>query len=141
VRLDAEARLGRWYERLTLFHAVRTILAIAVLLVLAAGTLERIVEPSTFKSIGLAFWWAAVTVTTVGYGDVVPESAAGRAVAVGLMLFGLSLIPTLTGVIIAALLSKRTRGDSEAIEEERRQHAAALRRIEERLARIEREHL
>ena len=59
-------RIGRWRERLTLVRAVTTIIVVAVLLVLVAGLLVRIVEPETFHSIGLAYWWAVTTVTTVG---------------------------------------------------------------------------
>jgi voltage-gated potassium channel len=65
---------------------VATVISVAFVLVMVAGALERIVEPDTFTSLGLAYWWAVVTVTTVGYGDVVPESTAGRLVGTGLML-------------------------------------------------------
>lgn len=130
-------RIGRWRERLTLVRAVTTIIVVAVLLVLVAGLLVRIVEPETFHSIGLAYWWAVTTVTTVGYGDVVPESPTGRVVAAMLMLTGLSLIPTLTSVIVSTLLYKSRRSEQDRIEQLETQQAAALTRIEERLARIE----
>lgn len=126
-----------WYERLTIFRAVRTIIGLAIILVLVAGLLARLAEPETFKSIGLAYWWALTTVTTVGYGDVVPRSPEGRVVGALLMLAGLSLIPTLTSVIVSVLLSKRRRDEQEQIERLEGEQAATLARIEERLVRIE----
>jgi voltage-gated potassium channel Kch len=131
-------RIERWYERLTLVRAVTTIILVAVLLVLVAGLLARIVEPETFHSIGLAYWWAVTTVTTVGYGDVVPESPGGRVVAAMLMLTGLALIPTLTSVIVSTLLYKTRRSEQDRIERLEQEQATVLARIEERLERIER---
>ena len=130
-------RVERWYERLSLARAVGTVLAVALILVLVAGALERIVEPDTFTSIGLAYWWAVTTVTTVGYGDIVPESPGGRVVASMLMLTGLALIPTLTSVIVSTLIGKRHSADQQRIIEMEESVAVALERIEERLARIE----
>jgi voltage-gated potassium channel len=123
------ARVERWYERLTLFRAVTTIVSIALVLVLIAGALARLVEPDTFTSLGLAYWWAVTTVTTVGYGDVVPQDPAGRLVGVLLMLTGLSLIPTLTSVIVSTLIAKRTQAEREHLEQ-------MLIRVEEHLDRI-----
>lgn len=50
---------------------------------------------------GDAIWWAFVTITTVGYGDLYPGTATGRAVAVALMVGGIALI----GVVTATLAS------------------------------------
>jgi voltage-gated potassium channel len=130
-------RLQRWYERLTLLRAVTSIIVVALLLVLLAGLLARLVEPETYTSIGLAYWWAVTTVTTVGYGDVVPTTPAGRAVGAALMLTGLSLIPTLTSVTVTLLISKRKRVDEERIAQLESQQATVLTQIEQRLARIE----
>lgn len=139
MHLGLEERAERWYERLTLFRAVCTIIAIAMALVIVAGALARIVEPEKFTSLGLAYWWAVETVTTVGYGDVVPETPAGRIVGTLLMLTGLSLIPTLTSVIVSVLLAKRRRTEQERIEQFEIEQAAVLARIEELLTRIERQ--
>jgi|Tabmets5t2r1_1033131.scaffolds.fasta_scaffold47582_2 voltage-gated potassium channel len=136
MRLHVERRFELWYERLTLPRAVATVITVAFFLVLLAGALARLVEPDVFTSIGLAYWWAVVTVTTVGYGDVVPESPAGRLVATALMLTGLGLIPTLTSVTVAILIGKRTSAQQEQLDRQGKEHAEALRRIEGRLADI-----
>jgi len=136
VHIDVDKRASEWYERLTLRRAMRTILLAATLLVLIAGALERIVEPETFTSLGLAYWWAVMTVTTVGYGDIVPESPEGRVVASALMLVGLALIPTLTSLVVSTLIGKRTRAQQEELDRQGKEHAAALARIEGHLARL-----
>jgi voltage-gated potassium channel len=132
-----ETRIDRWYERLSFRRAVTSVLAIAIVLVGVAGALARLAEPETYTSLGLAYWWAVTTVTTVGYGDVVPESPAGRVVASMLMLTGLALIPTLTSVIVSTLIAKHREAEQERIIELEEGAAAALARIEERLDRIE----
>jgi voltage-gated potassium channel Kch len=137
MTFDTRPRVAAWYERLTLLRAIASILAVAVILVLIAGALARIVEPEVFTSLGLAYWWAITTVTTVGYGDVVPQDPAGRIVGSLLMLTGLSLIPTLTSVIVSTLISKRNKEQTSLLEHELEKTTAALRRIEERLARME----
>lgn len=136
VQIDVDKRFERWYERLTLVRAVGTVIIVAAILVFVAGFLERLVEPDTFTSLGLAYWWAVTTVTTVGYGDIVPDSSAGRLVASGLMLVGLGLIPTLTGVVVATLIGKQAGEQHEELARQAREHAAALERIEAHLARL-----
>ena len=134
---SAGPRLQTWYERLTVFRAVRTIVAIAIVLVLAGGALARIVEPETFSSLGLSYWWAVETVTTVGYGDIVPHDTPGRLVGALLMLTGLALIPTLTSAVVSVLIAKRGRADKDEEHRYRDDQAAQLARIEERLARLD----
>ena len=95
-------------ERLTLARAIRSIVLVAMLMVLVGGVLVRIVEPHTFTDIGLSFWWAVETITTVGYGDIVPVSTGGRLVGAALMLTGVSLIPLVTSVAVSILTAKRT---------------------------------
>ena len=137
MTFDIQSRVSTWVERLTLLRAVGTILSLAIVLVLIAGALARLVEPEVFTSLGLSYWWAITTVTTVGYGDVVPQDPWGRVVGSLLMLTGLSLIPTLTSVTVAALVSKRSREGTQLFEDELVKSTAALRRIEERLAQME----
>ena len=125
-----EARVEVWSERLTLVRAVATIVGVAVLLVLISGVLARLVEGETFTSLGLAYWWAMETVTTVGYGDIVPHTLPGRLVGTLLMLTGSALIPTLTSVIVSTLVSKRRQEEQERLED-------MLTRVEQRLHDLE----
>jgi voltage-gated potassium channel len=46
------------------------------------------------------------TVSTVGYGDVTPQTTAGRAIAAVVMIFGMSLVPIVTSVIVAILTAQ-----------------------------------
>lgn len=130
VSTRLEARVEVWSERLTLIRAIATIIGVAVLLVLIAGVLVRVVEGETFTSLGLAYWWAMETVTTVGYGDVVPHTLPGRLVGTLLMLTGIALIPTLTSVIVSTLVSKRRQEEQERLED-------MLTRVEQRLQDLE----
>ena len=136
MHVNVNKRFELWYERLTLFRAVRTVMLVAIILVLIAGAFERIVEPEVFTSLGLSYWWAVTTVTTVGYGDIVPESPEGRVVASLLMLVGLGLIPTLTSVVVSTLIGKRTRAQQEQLDRQGKEHAEALARIEAHLNRM-----
>jgi voltage-gated potassium channel len=131
MKTGLSERGNRWIDRLTLLRAVRTIFTIAISLALLAGLLERLVEPKVFTSLGLSFWWAAVTISTVGYGDVVPVSVGGRLIAVCLMFAGISLIPVTVSLVVSVLVAKRTKATQSQVDE-------ALLRIEAQLARLER---
>lgn len=74
--------------------------------VLAFGVVERLVDPKTFHSIWLGMWWAVETVTTVGYGDIVPDQTAGKLIAAFLMLGGLSLIAVVTAAVTSGFVSR-----------------------------------
>jgi voltage-gated potassium channel len=66
---------------------------------------ERGAPDATVDNLGDAFWWAFVTVTGVGYGDVTPVTAGGRIVGVLLMFVGLSLIGIITATVAAWFIS------------------------------------
>lgn len=56
-----------------------------------------------------AFWWAVVTLTTVGYGDVVPSTTGGRIMGVVVMFCGIGLVSTLTGNLASMLVVRQAR--------------------------------
>ncbi|MBM7702029.1 potassium channel family protein [Metabacillus iocasae] len=58
-----------------------------------------------------AIWWSIVTATTVGYGDISPETLVGRFIAILLMLFGIGLIGMITGSITSYFLSEENNPD------------------------------
>lgn len=100
---------SRVYGRRVRFAHVDFLAAYAIGLVLVIATIVTSVErghDSPVDSFPDALWWAIATVTTVGYGDVVPVTAAGRAFAYVLMLGGIGLFAALTANL-ASMLTKR----------------------------------
>ena len=73
--------------------------------------LERDVQPTTFGNIPAALWWAVATLTTTGYGDVVPITPLGRVVAAFVMICGLGVFGLWTG-ILATGFAAETRRDN-----------------------------
>ena len=70
------------------------------------GIVEHLVDPDTFDNVWLGMWWATQTVTTVGYGDVVPADTGGMVIATVLMIGGLSLFAVITGFITSAFVAR-----------------------------------
>jgi voltage-gated potassium channel Kch len=88
-------------------NAAYLIAAIWLVGVIVFGVIERIADPNTFPSVWLAFWWAIQTVTTVGYGDVVPTETSGKVLAAILMLGGLSFLSIVTAIITSGFVARR----------------------------------
>lgn len=84
-------------------HALAACLAILGVAVLVAATAmyiaERDVQPGKFGTVPDAMWWAITTITTVGYGDVVPVSVAGRMVGAATMITGLVMLALPVAII------------------------------------------
>lgn len=83
------------------------VLCITIFTILAGGTGLTLLEPDTVKG-GVAdgIWWAIVTATTVGYGDIAPQSLWGRAIAVVIMLAGVGLVSTLAASITTVFVGQ-----------------------------------
>jgi voltage-gated potassium channel len=89
---------------LTPGRAGRAIAAVTAIVTVISGVVIRVVDPKDFDNVWLGLWWAAQTVTTVGYGDVVPTQTGGRLIAAFLMLSGIGFVTVVTAVITAAFL-------------------------------------
>ena len=67
-------------------------------------TVEHAAQPTKFSSIPETVWWAVVTLTTIGYGDIVPVTAAGKALTSVIAIFGIGIFALPTAILTAAIL-------------------------------------
>lgn len=124
MRILQLARLGRYSRSLEVLTTalsrrsaeLQLSVVVAVMLLIISSTLLYVVEgghqPENFGSIPRTMWWSVATLTTVGYGDVVPITPLGRIFAAMTAIFGIGLIAMPAGILAAAF--------SEALEEQRR---------------------
>ena len=80
------------------------------------------VDRENFPDPGEGMWWAVQTATTIGYGDVVPTTAAGRAVASLVMILGVAFVSILTAFIVSDLVARHAERQQKEIEQEARHH-------------------
>jgi voltage-gated potassium channel len=91
--------------RVVTFAAATTTLLIFVAS-LAVFDAERYAPGADITTYGDAIWWACVTITTVGYGDLYPVTVEGRCIAVGMMVCGIALLGTVTATIASWLVER-----------------------------------
>lgn len=124
LRLFRLLRLIRYFEPVMVV-LVRTVLRVQrelgvifvgmLLVVVCSSALMHKLEPENFASTGEAMWWSVVTLTTVGYGDVVPATLWGRLLGASLMFGGLAMFALPAGLLGAAFTREI------ALHQERRQ--------------------
>ncbi len=101
------------------------VFGLMILVILGFVAIIAIVEPDVGTPWD-GIWWAFVTTTTVGYGDIAPESVGGRVVAMMLMLMGIALLGVFTGLVASYF-----------VEEDEQELEAEVARIHTRLDAIE----
>jgi voltage-gated potassium channel len=119
---------------LTARRAARIIASVTVSVTVVSGVLIHFLDRANFPNIGVGIWWAVQTVTTVGYGDVVPTSTGGRLVATLVMVLGIGFLTVVTAAITSAFV-EAARGRTQAAASEPLE--AKLDRISARLDAIE----
>ena len=138
-----ETRLERWLDRAlarasTPRGGAIVIASITTLATVGFGGLMTVVDHHNFTTVGQGLWWSVQTVTTVGYGDHVPTSVAGRLLAALVMLIGLAFLAVITAAITGSFVARATNeraarsvgGAAPATENDVRELKEQLERIE-----------
>ena len=94
---------------LTALRAARIIATVTIAVTVIARVLMRFTDAKQFANIGDGLWWAIQTVTTVGYGDLVPTSVAGRLVAALVMVVGIGFLTVITAAITSTFIETARR--------------------------------
>jgi voltage-gated potassium channel len=117
--------------------ATGVIVSASSVVVAGSGVLIRLIDHSEYPNVWVAMWWAAQTVTTVGYGDVTPTHASGRIIGVFVMLYGIAFVTIFVAAITSIFVARAAeeRGISEDQAEERIEAKVDL--ISQRLDRLE----
>jgi voltage-gated potassium channel len=111
LRLLAFARVlnrtaaGSLVGRVTTY-VIGTAVVVAGLAAIAVLDVEQDAKGANITSFGDALWWAATTVTTVGYGDRFPVTTQGRVIAVTLMVVGIAVVGAITASIAAWMVGQ-----------------------------------
>jgi voltage-gated potassium channel len=123
-------------ERRVMGTAAYALGAVLLMCVVCAGLVldaERDADGATLTTAQDALWWAATTVTTVGYGDRYPVTGEGRTVAVALMLAGIALLAVVTATIAAWFVERVQAADVTPTETSLRDVLTELAQIRQRL--------
>ena len=137
-----ERRLSRFLrEPPSIRLAAETIVTATALVVIGGGVLMTAIDHREYPSVWLGMWWSLQTVTTVGYGDVVPRDVAGRLLAAFVMLEGAAFLAIVTAAITSTFVARATRARSEALAQDEQTEddrmAARFEELDRRLDRIE----
>jgi len=113
IRVLRLLKLTHYFKGFNIFIAVITkelksitaaMMVMVFLIVIAASLMHAVegkIQPETFGSILRSLWWSVVTMTTVGYGDVVPVTPIGKVIATIIMLIGVGLVALPAGMLAA----------------------------------------
>jgi voltage-gated potassium channel len=136
MQLLSERRLARIHRAIVSGRILPYLALTTLLITLAAALAVRVLAHGEFETFGESVWWAAQTVTTVGYGDVIPQTAFSKALAVFVMFFGIAAVSLITAIVTSAVMSSSQErlAEAGAFKDPYRE---VLERIERRLDAIE----
>jgi voltage-gated potassium channel len=118
VRLVRVFKLGRYSASLSMYgrifrekgHELLVSLALLLLLLLMASSLMYFIEheaqPQQFASIPASMWWGIITLTTIGYGDVVPVTALGRVLGSIIAVIGVGFVALPSAILVSGMLEQ-----------------------------------
>jgi voltage-gated potassium channel len=130
-----ERLLDKWIARATTPRGAAVVIAsVTTVMTVGTGLLMTVIDHENFPSLGGGLWWAIQTVTTVGYGDAVPETTGGRLLAALVMLLGIGFLTVITAAITSTFVARSARQPQAGSGDP---SAEQLTRIDERLERIE----
>lgn len=92
-------------------QALLAVLCFAIAYILVSALVVFNVEPDTFRTFFDAVYWAVVSLTTVGYGDLYPSTDVGRTIAMISSLMGVAVVALPSGIITAGMLDELRRDD------------------------------
>jgi voltage-gated potassium channel len=122
-------------------HVVRYLSGATIVLVAGAAFLVWLVDRRDFATLGDALWWSVQTLTTVGYGDIVPHTTWGRVVGSAVMVLGLTFLSILTATVTSYFVAADQGARMAEVEARRGEEDAGddavMREILERLTGIE----
>jgi voltage-gated potassium channel len=113
--------------------AASIIATLWLIAIVVFGVVQHWIDPDTFGTVWDGMWWGTQTVTTVGYGDIVPENTAGQVIASVMMIGGLSLFAVVTGTITSEFV---TRAEAERRSGEQEMTSAKLEEIGDSLTEL-----
>lgn len=125
LRLIRLLKLARYFSSLQILLSVikkekgsfqAVILILLVLIIIAASgiyVVENKAQPEVFSSIPKAMWWAVVTLTTVGYGDITPITGLGKFLGALITILGVGIAALPAGILASGLASELSHRDQE----------------------------
>ncbi|GGC69704.1 ion transporter [Hoyosella rhizosphaerae] len=125
--------VGRTLQGRVATYAAGSSVLLIYIASLAILEAERGAPGTEITSFGDALWWAIVTVTTVGYGDITLMTTGGRFIAVLLMFGGISLIGVITGLMASAIVNRVAEND----DSQQAATRAQVRSVDHRIADLE----
>lgn len=143
LMLSLFMRFSRTLRDMLAHNRLGTTLAVALVVILMAGVLMAAIDPAVPSPLD-GIWWAWVTVTTVGYGDIVPTTTAGKLFGALLILLGVALFSLMTASFSAFFFERGISKvgedlgrDVDRVEQEETSIQSSLERINRTLTRIE----
>ena len=118
IRIFRLFRINAYYDSLNVITSVivskkqQLLSSVFIILVLMLGSslcmysIEHSVQPDVFENAFSGMWWAVSTLLTVGYGDIYPVTAAGRAFGIAIAFLGVGMVAIPTGIISAGFVEQ-----------------------------------